>query len=116
MRARLLCCAAAALAVSCVKRINPDPGEDRTSYSGVPLGFGQKQELPEGTTISWNFGDGSPEAIGAQAVHAFPRAGVFTVVETVRDKDGQTRTGRTHVVALRRAVAMAVPGDARAAL
>ena len=116
MRARILCSAAAALALSCVKRINPDPGGDRTTYSGVPLQFGRKQDLPQGTTISWNYGDGTPEQTGAQVTHAFPRAGVFTVVETVRDKDGQTRTARTHVAALRRAVAMAVPADARAAL
>lgn len=116
MRARLLCCAAAVAAVSCVKRIAPDPGDDRTTYSGVVLPFGQQQELPEGTTITWNYGDGTPEESGAQVRHAFPRAGVFTVVETVRDKDGQLRTARTHVVALRRSVALAVPAEVRAAL
>jgi len=64
----------------------------------------------------WDFGDGTPQGQGASVVHAFARAGVYTVVETIRDKDGQMRTGRTHVTALERTVAMAVPGDARAAL
>ena len=117
MRTRLgslACCLLVLL--SCAKRINPDPGESRTSYSGVPLRFGQPQEIPEGTQILWDFGDGTPQQTGATVVHTFPRAGVFTVVETVRDKDGQTRTARTHVVALKRAVPMAVPADVRAAL
>src|SRR5437763_16377600 len=111
MRTRLLCCAVALLAASCVKRIAPSPGEDRTTVSGLPLGFGQEQQLPEGTEIVWDFGDGSAPRTGARVEHAFPRAGVFTVVQTIKDKDGQTRSGRTHVVALRQAVPMAVPAD-----
>src|SRR5438105_459171 len=116
MRIRLLCCAAALLAFSCVKRIAPSPGEDRTTLSGVWLRFGQIQQLPEGTEIIWDFGDGTQPQTGPQVDHAFPRAGVFTVVQTVKDKDGQARTARTHVVVLRRPVAMAVPADVRAAL
>ena len=114
MRTRLLFCLLAVL--SCAKRINPDPGNDRTTYSGVSLRFGELQEVPEGTQVLWDFGDGSPEKSGASVDHAFPRAGVYTVVETIRDKDGQTRTARTHVTALKRAVEMAVPPDVRAAL
>src|SRR6185295_6923125 len=94
MRARLLICLVALLA--CVKRITPDPGGARTTYSGVTLRFGEQQ--------------------AASVVHAFPRSGVYTVVETIRDKDGQTRSARTHVTALRETVQMAVPADARAAL
>lgn len=116
MRHLPLVCLAAVLATSCIKRVAPSPGEDRNTLSGVPLRFGQPQELPEGTAISWDFGDGTQPQSGAAVGHAFPRAGVFTVVETVKDKDGQTRTARTHVVALRRPVPMAVPGDARAVL
>jgi len=41
---------------------------------------------------------------------------VYTVVETIRDKDGDVRSARTHVAALRRTVPMAVPADVRAAL
>ena len=114
MRARLLICLVALLA--CVKRITPDPGGARTTYSGVTLRFGEQQAVPEGTRILWDFGDGTPEQEGASVVHAFPRSGVYTVVETIRDKDGQTRSARTHVTALRETVQMAVPADARAAL
>ena len=105
-----------ALTLSCAHRIAPSPGEDRTTLSGVWLRFGQPQELPEGTTIQWDFGDGTAPAIGATVDHAFPRAGVFTVVETVKDKDGQQRSARTHVVSLRRSVPMAVPADVKAVL
>ncbi len=114
MRTRLLLCLL--LLLSCVKRISPDPGDARTTYTGVPLRFGESQQVPEGTQILWDFGDGTDQEQGASVVHAFPRAGVYTVVETIRDKDGQMRTARTHVTALQRTVAMAVPGDARAAL
>jgi len=116
MRHRLLCSLALLAAVSCIKRVAPTPGEDRTTLSGVWLRFGQPQQLPEGTTITWDFGDGTTPQTGASVDHAFPRAGVYTVVETVKDKDGQTRSARTHVVALRRSVPMAVPADARAVL
>ncbi|HYY51574.1 MAG TPA: PKD domain-containing protein, partial [Myxococcales bacterium] len=114
MRTRLLLCLV--ILLSCVKRINPDPGGARTAYAGTPLPFGESQQVPEGTQILWDFGDGTPQEQGASVVHAFARAGVYTVVETIRDKDGQMRTARTHVTALERTVAMAVPGDARAAL
>jgi PKD domain-containing protein len=114
MRTRLLCCLFVLL--SCTKRITPDPGGSRTTYSGLSLLFGEPQELPEGTQILWEFGDGTPAQQGASVVHAFPRAGVYTVLETVRDKDGQTRSARTHVAVLRRTVQMAVPADVRAAL
>ena len=102
--------------LSCAKRINPDPGADRTTYSGVWLRFGEAQAVPEETQILWDFGDGTQPGAGPTVTHAFPRAGVYTVVETIRDKDGQSRTARTHVTALKRTVEMAVPGDARAAL
>ena len=107
---------AALFATACVHRVAPSPGEDRTTLSGVTLRFGQPQQLPEGTTIVWDFGDGSQPLTGVAVDHAFPRAGVFTVVETVKDKDGQQRSARTHVVSLRRSVPMAVPADVRAVL
>ena len=114
MRTRLVCCLLVLL--SCVKRITPDPGADRTTYSGAALRFGEAQQVPEGTQILWDFGDGTPQQQGPSVVHSFSRAGVYTVVETIRDKDGQTRSSRTHVTALRRTVPMAVPADVRAAL
>jgi PKD repeat protein len=116
MRTRLLVCVLAALAVSCVKRISPSPGENRTTLSGFVVRFGEQQEVPEGTQITWSFGDGTPDQHGAGVDHVFPRAGVYTVVETIQDKDGQTRSARTHVTVLRRTVQMAVPTEVRAAL
>ena len=86
MRIRLLCCLV--VAVSCAKRINPEPGNDRTGYSGVWLRFGEAQEVPEGVQVLWDFGDGSPQIAGPTVNHAFPHAGVYTVVETI--KEGKT--------------------------
>lgn len=116
MRHPLACCALAALAAACVKRVAPSVGDDRGTMSGVPLTFGADGELPEGTRITWDFGDGTPPAEGPRVEHAFPRAGAFTVTQTVRDKDGQTRTSTARITVLRRLVPMAIPADVRAAL
>jgi len=116
MRTRLLCCVAAAVAISCIKRVSPTPPGERTTYSGIALPFGQPGEIPPDSTVIWDFGDGTPPFTGRTVSHAFGRAGVYTIVETIRDKDGQIRTARTHVVALLRTVPMAVPGDVKAAL
>ena len=104
-----VCCA-------CVKRIAPSAGEDRTSLSGVSQKFGSDEQAPEGTKVSWDFGDGTPPASGVHVEHPFPRAGAFTVTQIVADKDGQERRASAHVTVLRRSVPMAVPADARAAL
>src|SRR3954469_23021030 len=115
MRIRLTC-AAALVCVACVKRVAPSAVEDRTVVSGVPTSFGSPSDLPEGAKITWDFGDGTPPVSAPAATHAFPRAGAFTVTETVLDPDGQKRSVTAKVTVLRRAVASAVPGDARAAL
>ncbi|MBM7117763.1 ELWxxDGT repeat protein [Archangium primigenium] len=39
-------------------------------------------------TYTWDFGDGSPPALGSTVRHAFRDDGAFTVVLTVRDEDG----------------------------
>lgn len=116
MRNRLLLCAAAVLASSCIKRVGPTPPDERAGISGAPLAFAESADLPEGSQVFWDFGDGTPAATGARVSHAFLRAGVFTIVETIQDKDGKSRTGRTHVISNPRSVPMAVPGDVRAAL
>src|SRR5437868_1951857 len=116
MRIGLLFCAAAILATSCIKRVAPNPPDERTTVNGVPLPFSERAELPEGTQVVWDFGDGTPPVTGAQVQHVFARAGVYTIVETIQDKDGQSRSARTHVAALLRTLPMAVPGDVRAAL
>src|SRR3954462_13326706 len=110
MRTRLSTVAAALLLCSCIKRVNPDPGGDRSAVSGAWLRFGQEEALPEGSEAQWDFGDGTPQQKGVAVTHAFPRAGVYTVVETIVDKDQKTRSARTHVAVLRRDVAMACRG------
>ena len=114
MRSRLLLCLV--LTASCIKRVSPNPPGDRNALTGVPVAFVEREEVPEGTQILWDFGDGSPRAAGPSVNHAFPRAGVYTIVETIQDSDGKSRTARTHVAANVRTLPMAVPGDVRAAL
>jgi PKD domain len=116
MPIRLLTIASAVLVFSCIKRVAPDPGGDRTSYSGAFLRFGQQEPIPDDSVAEWDFGDGTPQQKGVTVLHAFPRAGVFTVVETIVDKDGKSRNARTHVSVLRRDVSMAVPAQIRAVL
>jgi PKD repeat protein len=115
MRNRSLSCLLVVLASSCIKRVAPDPGQDRSVYAGVPIWFGQREEVPQDSEVLWDFGDGT-QATGMQVTHAFGHAGVYTIVETIRDKDGKARTARTHVVAAPRPLPMAIPGDIRAAL
>lgn len=116
MRTRLLCCIAALSTAACIKRVSPTPPDERRAFTGVPLPFVEPSGIPEGSQVLWDFGDGTPPAVGARVTHAFGKAGVYTIVETIRDKDGQSRTARTHVVAALRTLPMAVPGDVRAAL
>ena len=116
MRNRLLLCVAAVLASACIKRVGPTTIEERTATSGQPLAFNEPADLPEGSQVVWDFGDGTPPGTGPRVSHAFLRAGIFTIVETIQDKDGKVRTGRTHVVSNLRTLTMAVPGDVRAAL
>src|SRR6202048_1586622 len=111
MRLALAACAAL-LCASCVKRIAPSAGGARTVGSGVPQRFGSAQDLPRDTSVTWDFGDGTPQQSGPEAVHAFPRAGYFTVTETVREAGG-VRTDSARVTVLRRSVPMAVPADVR---
>lgn len=113
---RFLLCAALACTASCIKRIAPTPVEDRTATSGVPLRFGGDFEVPPGTQVLWDFGDGTPQQAGTHLEHAFPRAGTFTVSEIIRDKDGQERKTQATATVLRRSVPMALPADVRAAL
>ncbi len=108
----------ASLLLACAhQRLPADAGGDRTTQSGVPVHFGGLGPLPEGVTARWNFGDGTPEVAAAQADHAFPRAGAFTVTETVLQKGGSDPVVATaKVTVLRRPVPAAVPPSARAAL
>lgn len=111
MRLALAACVAL-LCASCVKRIAPSAGDDRTVGSGVPQQFGKDQDVPSDTAVTWDFGDGTPPQAGPRVVHAFPRAGNFVVTETVR-KGSEQRTSSARITVLRRTVARAVPADAR---
>jgi len=108
-------CAALLACAACARHVAPAPGEDRTVASGVPVVFGSAQDLPKGTRIVWDFGDGTPPAEGARVEHPFPRAGVYRVTETVIGSDGQKQSATVKVTVLRRPVPAAVPSDVRAA-
>ncbi|MFL5312851.1 MAG: PKD domain-containing protein, partial [Myxococcales bacterium] len=108
-------CAALLSCAACARHVTPAPGEDRTVVSGVPVAFGSEQDLPKGTRVVWDFGDGAPPAEGSRVEHAFPRAGVYRVTETVVDPGGQKLTAAVKATVLRRAVPAAIPPDVRAA-
>src|SRR5712692_6257130 len=103
------------LCAACARHVAPAPGEDRTVVSGVPVAYGSDQDLPKGTRVIWDFGDGTPPVEGARVEHAFPRAGAYRVTETVVDADGQKRSASAKATVLRRPVPAAVPVDVRAA-
>src|SRR3954470_18790067 len=99
-----LACAALLVCAACARHVAPAPGEDRTAVSGVPVVFGSEQDLPKGTRVVWDFADGTPPVEGARVEHAFPRAGVYRVTETVVGSDGQKLSASVTVTVLRRPV------------
>ena len=114
MRSRLVC-GALLLCAACARHVTPAPGEDRTVGAGVPVVYGSDRDLPQGTRVVWDFGDGTPPAEGARVEHAFPRAGAYLVTQTVVDRDGQKLSASVKATVLRRSVPTAVPADVRAA-
>lgn len=54
-------------------------------------------ELIEDPVYTWNFGDGSPEATGAEVMHTYTKPGTYTARVTVRDAHGNTGTDHTEV-------------------
>jgi PKD repeat protein len=48
-------------------------------------------------TVTWQFGDGSAAATGAQVTHDFAKAGTYTVTVTARDSKGATGTAQASV-------------------
>src|SRR5713101_5670287 len=114
MRSRLVC-GALLLCAACARHVTPAPGEDRTVGAGVPVAYGSDRDLPQGTRVVWDFGDGTPPAEGARVEHAFPRAGAYLVTQTVVDRDGQKLSASAKATVLRRSVPAAVPADVRAA-
>jgi hypothetical protein len=107
-------CAALLLCAACARRVAPAPGEDRTVASGVPVTYGSQQDLPQGTRVVWDFGDGTPPVEGSRVEHAFPRSGTYRVTQTVLTAEGEKRSASANATVLRRPVAAAVPPDVRA--
>ncbi|MGC4117918.1 MAG: PKD domain-containing protein [Myxococcales bacterium] len=112
---RLLAAALAPLALaSCAHRFPARTGGDREAVSGLALSFGSAEEqVPVGTRIRWDFGDGS-SAEGPVVAHAWPRAGEYSLKIEVADERG-TRVDQSKVHVARRPPATAVPPNARAA-
>lgn len=106
--------AAVLVCAACARQIAPAPGADRTVASGVPVTYGSQQDLPKGTRIVWDFGDGTPPVEGARVEHAFPRSGTYRVTETVITAEGAKQSATANATVLRRPVAAAVPPDVRA--
>ena len=55
----------------------------------VPLQVRFSGPVPAGSTISWNFGDGSPAATGPEVTHTYETAGRFEPRATLRYLDGR---------------------------
>ncbi|HWE24332.1 MAG TPA: PKD domain-containing protein [Myxococcales bacterium] len=108
-------CAAFLVCAACARSIAPAAGEDRTVTSGVPITYGSQRDLPPGTRIVWDFGDGTPPVEGPRVEHAFPRAGAYRVTQSVITADGTKASASANATVLRRPVAAAVPQDVRAA-
>jgi hypothetical protein len=73
----------------------PDEGEINQTISSD----GSDSTDPDGDKLifSWNFGDGS-EAAGANASHAYPAAGKYKIILTVKDALGATNTAEQFIV------------------
>ena len=79
-----------------------DAGPDRQLAAGVPhrvLAAGSVDPDGDPLTYAWDFGDGSPPALGYAAVHAWARAGDYLLSLTVSDGAlSHTRVARIRVV------------------
>lgn len=71
----------------------PDSGPAplTVKLSADPLGGMQNP------VYTWEFGDGSPQAKGAEVTHTYTRPGSFTVLLTVTDDTGNSGTDKTQI-------------------
>ncbi|MBI3185888.1 MAG: PKD domain-containing protein [Myxococcales bacterium] len=83
-------------------------GGDREVEAGVEVPFGAEA----GPALSWDFGDGAGRSSGKRVLHAFGRAGRYTV----RAYLGEEEVGRAVVKAGPRPPGRAIPSQAEAAL
>jgi hypothetical protein len=58
-------------------------------------------------TMTWSWGDGSPNSAGNSATHAFASSGTYTVTYTAADDDGTAGSATTTVTVLTPAAALA---------
>ncbi len=100
---------AASVAIEVVA--GPTPGENRPPVAGFrvvpdPPGtittefrFVSEAVDPDGDPVvsTWDFGDGSPPATGANVTHRYGSRGRFTAVQSVRDPDGLSATATASV-------------------
>ncbi len=56
-------------------------------------------DVPGGTTVTWNFGDGST-ATGSSAIHIYTAPGTYTVTTTLTDPSGQ-QTAQTSTIVIK---------------
>jgi PKD repeat protein len=65
-------------------------GGPYSGTTGQPIGFAGAASDPDGDplVLTWNFGDGSPPAVGSQASHAYASAGTYTSTLTANDGRG----------------------------
>lgn len=70
-------------------QIAATPDNAAVRHFDASLTLTSLESLPEGTTYTWDFGDGTI-ATGLQVSHAFPDGGVYPVTLTVALPDGTT--------------------------
>ncbi|MBI5545396.1 MAG: PKD domain-containing protein [Deltaproteobacteria bacterium] len=105
----------AALVGGCAHRFPVRTGGDREAVAGLPLSFGSPEvAVPEGTSVRWDFGDGST-ADGPVVAHVWARAGTYRLKMEVADPTG-SRSAEASVQVARRPPAAAVPPAANAAV
>ena len=59
-------------------------------------GSGSTSDI-EITSFQWDFGDGNEVAEGAMVEHSYEAAGVYDVVLTITDANGQTATASMQI-------------------
>ena len=83
-------------------------GASQAVTVGQPATFSVTPSGPGPFTVTWNFGDGTTGS-GATVTHAFTTAGVFTIMVTVVDAQGNTTTGSSALTVAGAAAASKVP-------
>jgi len=64
--------------------------EKGTYLVADPITFTLQEPLPEGSSVTWSFGDGATSAVDAPT-YAFPAAGTYLVSGTIQDGSGGNR-------------------------